>query len=135
MPLIKASDPRAMIVRRRTNRKANPFITVEDGDIGDFGSDAMSTMYSDAGSETNGDYTDAGSSHWSVDLGQQRMKVFDEMATRTLLAETDLVLKRFEAAEDVPFNRTYQRGTPVREFAYHVVKPRIGIVLLSGYDL
>jgi hypothetical protein len=133
-PFVRPSDRGSVLARRPTVKWPNPSVAVPDDDDEDFGMDTLSMTHSDGTREGNGDETSM--EPWDLDDSQRRMKMFDEFANRTLLAEeTDLMLKKFEAAEDVPFDRTYQRGRPVREFTQQVTKPYIGIVLLPGADL
>lgn len=133
---------KGVVLRRRANDGAglgpgpNPFIHegMEEDDI-----ESSEGLLSIAPSDRLGSDGDSSSQRvsavWDLEP-QQRMKGFDEIANRQLLPEeTELMIRKFERAADVPFSRTYQMGRYVREFTRTAPTPQIGLVLLPGANL
>jgi hypothetical protein len=136
MPLTKAMDHRSGLVRRFSSRRPSQYVGFEDSDAADFTGDYMSMAGSDRTGESGGEFTGAENLVWELDDNQQRMKAFNEFANRTLMPdEKDLMLKKFEKADDVEFERTYELGKPVSEISQPTSAPHVAIVLLPGADL
>lgn len=137
MPRTTHTTDRGVVLRRRTGD--GPVAFTSD-DMADDDTQSSEDLFSLAPSDrlrTYGGDTSSQrmSSSWDVEP-QQRMKGFDEIANRQLLPEeTELMIRKFERAADIPFSRTYQMGRYVKTFPLPTRTPQIGLVVLPGADL
>lgn len=132
--ITRATDRGNVLTRRYSTNRHPQYVGVpNDGEV-DLAVDMLSVTSSD---QTDDNTLNSIEDLWyDLDDNQQRMKRFDEFANRTLMPEErDLMLKKFERAGDIPFERTYQLGKPVRSFPDSTAVPNVAIVLLQGGDL